>query len=263
MTSSCKSCMSMSDNRIQNPALIQSGKPGVAVYHQIQKTLEDEICTSMEIGDYLASEKVLALRFGVNRHTVRRAISVLVDKGYVERRHGVGCMVLNKPLTYDIKSTTKFTENIEALGHKTESKLLSIEMIKPDKNLSKKLALSLGKEVLKIETVRSVDDFPFCLISHYVPYSLLSNFDFKYLGGSLHKYLKTTYGWSLRRTSSLITAALPSTEDSRLLAMPKNIPILRVESVNVRTSDSQIIEFSVTRFRADKMELKVTPNEQL
>lgn len=258
-----KSRMSMSNKRVQSPAVIQSGKPGVAVYHQIQKALEDEICSSLEIGEYLASETALAVRFGVNRHTVRRAISVLVDKGYIERRHGVGCMVLNKPLTYDIKSTTKFTENIEALGHKSESKLVSIEVMKANSYLLKKLNLSAEKEVLKIETVRSVDDCPVCLISHYVPYSLLSNFDFKYSGGSLHRYLKSTYGWSLRRLSSLITASLPSTEDARLLSMPKNMPILRVESANVRTLDNLIVEFSVTRFRADKMELKVTPPEEV
>lgn len=253
----------MSNTRVHSPAAIQSGRPGVAVYHQIQKALEDEICASMEVGDYLASEKVLALRFGVNRHTVRRAISILVDKGYVERQHGIGCVIVNKPLTYDIKSTTKFTENIEALGYKTESKLISIELVKPDKNLAKKLDISPGKDVLKIETVRSVDDCPFCLITHYIPHYLLATFDFQYLGGSLHKYLKTNYGWSLRRTSSLISATLPSTEDSRLLAMPKNMPILRVESINIRAADNQIIEFSVTRFRSDKMELKVTPTEQI
>ena len=49
---------------------------GETVYSQIARSLEDDIQRFYKAGDFLPSEQELAIRFGVNRHTVRRAIAL-------------------------------------------------------------------------------------------------------------------------------------------------------------------------------------------
>lgn len=51
-----------------------------------------------------------------------------------------------------------------------------------------------------------------------------------------------------------ISARIARPRDARLLKMPANNPILLSESINVNQSDT-VIEYGVTRFRGDRMEL--------
>ena len=48
------------------------------------------------VGDCLPSESALAEKFGVSRTTIRDAVSGLVEKGFLVRKHGKGVFVINK-----------------------------------------------------------------------------------------------------------------------------------------------------------------------
>ena len=63
----------------------------------------------------------------------------------------------------------------------------------------------------------------------------------------------------LRRTESLVTAVLPQGDDESLLGMPQNRPVLRVKSVNVDERDGTPVEYAITRFRADRIQLRINP----
>ncbi|PKM28667.1 MAG: phosphonate metabolism transcriptional regulator PhnF, partial [Gammaproteobacteria bacterium HGW-Gammaproteobacteria-11] len=97
---------------------------GKALYAQIAQQLEQDVLNQYAPGDYLPSEGDLAARFGVNRHTLRRAIDELVDSGMVERHHGRGVMVLDNQVDYQIGTGTRFTENLAALGMLTANRIL-------------------------------------------------------------------------------------------------------------------------------------------
>jgi GntR family phosphonate transport system transcriptional regulator len=232
---------------------------GVAVYRQVQRQLEDEIRSLYNPCDALPAEAVLAERFGVNRHTLRRAIDGLVADGWIERRHGLGSFVLDKPVDYNIGQRTRFTETLEALGRKTESVVLRKLRVPAQGGVARWLQLDDGEPVIWIETLRSVDESPFCVISHYLPAALLPGLIEDYEGGSLHEFIESAHGWRLQRTESLISSTLPQGDDASLLAMPAAMPVLRVKSVNVRDRDGIPVEYALTRFRADRMQLRITP----
>lgn len=232
---------------------------GVAVYRQIQRQLEDEIRSLRRPCDALPAEAILAERFGVNRHTLRRAIDGLVADGWIERRHGLGSFVLDKPVDYDIGARTRFTETLETLGHKTESIVLRKLRMPAQGGVASRLQLDAGEPAIWIETLRCVDDKPFCVISHFLPEALLPGLLDDYAGGSLHEFIEANYGWPLQRIESLVSAALPQGDDARMLAMPATQPVLRVKSVNVRQRDGTPVEYCLTRSRADRMQLRITP----
>ena len=238
--------------------MIQRGT-GETVYRQVQRQLEAEIRSLHRPGDALPPEAALAERFGVNRHTLRRALEGLIAEGWVERRRGTGSFVLNKPLNYDIGQRTRFTETLEAQGRITESTVLRKLRIPAQGGVAQRLQLKEGEPVAWIETLRSVDGAPFCVISHYLPLALMPGILDDYAGGSLHEFIESQHGWRLRRTESLISGALPQGDDASLLAMPAHAPVLRVKSVNVRDRDDAPVEYALTRFRADRMQLRITP----
>jgi GntR family transcriptional regulator len=67
---------------------------GVPLHRQLFLVLHDEIARgAIAPGDALPTEQALCDQFGVSRITVRRALTDLAERGYIERRQGVGSFV--------------------------------------------------------------------------------------------------------------------------------------------------------------------------
>ena len=80
---------------------------GVAVWRQIAERLRTEISLDVwKTHDRLPSEAELADRFGVNRHTVRRAVASLAVEGILRANQGRGTFVAQKPISYPISART-------------------------------------------------------------------------------------------------------------------------------------------------------------
>ncbi|KZX75106.1 hypothetical protein A3715_02400 [Oleiphilus sp. HI0009] len=236
---------------------ISRGEGSVPVYRQIALWLKKEISDNYQAGDALPSEIALAKKLGVNRHTLRRGVDELVSEGSVERRHGVGVLVLDKVHSYSINSQSRFTEAFEALGFETRSALLAKKVIIANDVLSEKLEIEGGAHVIHLETLRIVEQQPFCLISHFLPLNAFPGVLDTFEGGSLHRFLKSNFGTGLARKESVVSAALPTSEEAAQLLMPKGGPILKSKSVNADVIGGRPIEYAITRFRGGATELSL------
>lgn len=232
---------------------------GEALYAQIARQIEQELGTIYPPGAGLPSEADLAHRFGVNRHTLRRAIDELIDGGMLERRHGLGVFVTDAPLDYQVAAGTRFTEVLNAHGLVTDSRVLRSQTIPATVRVAERLGLALASPVLWLETLRVVDGRPFCVSSHFLSIARFPDIGAQYQGGSLHQFLASNYGCVLRRTESLVTAVLPQGDDARLLGMPQNRPVLRVKSLNLDDRDATPVEYVITRFHAQRIQLRINP----
>lgn len=232
---------------------------GITMYAKIARHLKQEILQNYRPGALLPPEGDMARRFGVNRHTLRRGTEELIAEGLVERRHGRGVIVTDHLLDYQLGAGTRFTETFSALGKSTESRPLRILRIAPTESVAQRLRLRPGAEVLWIETLRMAEARPLCLISHFLSADRFGWLANEYRGGSLHQLLETRLRSTLRRTESLVTAQLPEGEDARLLGIPPNRPVLRVKSLNVQDHDGMPVEYALTRFRADRVQLRINP----
>ena len=239
--------------------LVSRNEGNLPIYRQIRDVLVNEIQDLFQAGDSLPAEKELALRFGVNRHTLRRAIDELVSDGLVERRHGKGVFILEPAINYSIGSSTRFTETLQSQGRSTTSRVLRKQVIQARGTVASRLQITDGDEVIFIETLRTVESKPFCIISHFIPLNAFHNVYESYNEGSLHEFLKKCGGVELRREESLVSAILPGAEDASLLNMPRHEPVLRVKSLNLDVKSSKPVEYAVTRFRGDTTQLSIKP----
>ncbi|MDR2216477.1 MAG: phosphonate metabolism transcriptional regulator PhnF [Nevskiaceae bacterium] len=231
---------------------------GEAIYSQIARLLKEEIESFLKPGACLPSENDFAERFGVNRHTVRHAIDELIQAGILERRHGKGTFVLDTPTDYALSRGTRFTETIESMGKTASTRILRKLIVPARGGVAARLRLQENDPVIWLESLRMADAHPVCVTSHFLPQKFFSDELAKYIGGSLHNCLSTHYGLALRRTESLVSATLPQGDDASVLGMPRNQPVLKVKSVNVREQDGIALEYALTRFRADRIHLRVS-----
>ncbi len=231
---------------------------GISLYAQIAEVLERDYVRQGSAGDKLPSEGELAARFGVNRHTLRRAVDELITIGLLERQHGVGIFITDQLLDYRVGTNTRFTQTLTDIGISADTRVIRKMIAPASAGVARNLSLEADDHVLWIETLRLAGGVPFCVISHFLqvqPYKELLS---EYQDGSLHDVLATRCG-KLRRTESLVTAVLPQGDDAKLLGITQNRPVLRVKSLNVLDLDNTPVEYAITRFRADRIQLRITP----
>lgn len=239
--------------------MINRGSGSLPVYKQISESLRQEVQNLYKAGDILPAEAELAKRYNVNRHTLRHAVDELVEDGLVIRQHGKGTFVLAPTIDYVIGANTRFTENLESLGVTTQSRVLRKQIIPARGGVAEKLQIEEGTKVIFLETLREVDSKPFCISSHFLPLERVPEVFESYQSSSLHAFLETKCSVKIKRTESLISAVTPLADDALQLKMPRNMPALRVKSLNVEMDSLKPIEYVVTRFRGDTAQLSIQP----
>lgn len=223
-------------------------------YQEIAAKLEEELKNHYRCGDYLPAEQQLADRFAVNRHTLRRAIDQLVERGWVQRRQGVGVLVLMRPFDYPLNAQARFSQNLLEQGsHPTSERLLAV--LRPASNqVAQALDVTEGQNVVHLRTLRRVNGIALCLIDHYFSelawWPALQGFS----QGSLHDYLDQQLDIRLLRTQTRISARRAQAKESKLLEIPNMAPLLCVRTLNYRNDVATPAEYSVSLTRADMIE---------
>jgi GntR family phosphonate transport system transcriptional regulator len=244
---------------MHHPKQIDRSNGSQPVYRQISRIIKKDISNHYMTGDMLPSEKDLAQTFKVNRHTVRRALEELLHAGHVDRIRGKGTFVLKSSVDYAIHSNTRFTETLESQGRRTVSQVLENARGIAQYRIAEKLKLPPGAPIIHLQTMRTIDAIPFCVSHHYFPSPAFDRILNRYTGGSLHRFISEQYGKRLKRINSLISAHSPENETARQLNLPEDVPILKVESVNVEKPTTVPAEYVVTQFRGDAIQLSVKP----
>ena len=175
-------------------------------WQEIAAKLEVELRTHYRCGDYLPAEQQLADRYEVNRHTLRRAIDQLVERGWVQRRQGVGVLVLMRPFDYPLNAQARFSQNLLDQGsHPTSEKLLSV--LRPaSRHVADALGIQEGDNVVHLRTLRRVNGVAVCQIDHYFADLSLWPVLQHFASGSLHDFLQEATGIALKRTQTRISA---------------------------------------------------------
>src|SRR5439155_21817987 len=75
-------------------------------------------------GEKLPGEMEIAETYRVNRHTVRRALATLAERGLVRPERGSGTYVETQRLAYPLRSRTRFSEIVGAGGREPPGQLI-------------------------------------------------------------------------------------------------------------------------------------------
>ena len=227
-------------------------------YQSIRKALAAEIKESFSAGDQLPSENQLAERFEVNRHTLRRAIDLLVQDGLVVRRRGIGLFVLEPLVDYPLKPTTRLSANLRHTGREGDRKPLRRFVQNAPENIARRLEIPTGTSVMCLDFLILTEGASLSLATHYFALEPWRKIYEAFTGeGSLHDFIQREYGVELYRSKSLISSGLPSDKDASALLVPRNLPLITVKSVNVNVANNRPAEYVRSRFRSDRVELSI------
>jgi GntR family transcriptional regulator len=117
-------------------------------------------------GEAIHAEAALAQSYGVALGTIRQAVSLLVEDGLLERRHGKGTFVSPGLTGASMLRFFRFRAP-NALSEPPVSQILSRRLRRADAAESAAFALAADAQVLQLERVRRIDGEP-CLLETIV-----------------------------------------------------------------------------------------------
>lgn len=230
------------------------------LWKQIANTLRAEIHAGHKPGDRLPTEAQLATRFGVNRHTVRRALADLVADGVIQTRRGVGARVSATPTEYPLTRRMRFHRAISATGRVPGRRILSAQTQPANPVEAGALNLAVDDPVLRVEGLTLSDGI---VIGHF-----RSSFPTTRLPG-MARAIASGLGITdslaacgvadhLRAWTRLSARAADQIIAGHLSLRPGD-PVLRTEGVNADPQGTPV-EYAVGHFAGERVTLTVTPD---
>lgn len=229
---------------------------GVALWRQIQKVIEGEIADgTWSPGDRIPTEYQLAERFAVNRHTVRRALSELEEKGLLRVEQGRGTFVHEHVIDYKVGARTRFTENLGQQSRAAQGRLLSHATVSAPTKVARALGLPDGAPVVRLAKTGEADGYCISVTDHYFPADRFAGIGAAYQAtGSVSAALARCGVADYERRRTRVIARMPSAADADVLRQPRNRPVLVTEALNV-DADGRVVEFGITRWASDWVQI--------
>jgi DNA-binding GntR family transcriptional regulator len=221
----------------------------VPLYFQVAEQFEKAILTGeIAPGERIDNEIALAKELGLSRPTMRQAIQVLVDKGMLVRKRGVGTQVVHPPIKRTVELTSLY-DDLKRTGHAMETAVLGHELAEADETAASRLRVSEGSPVWRLERLRSVDGQPLALMCNYVPAKItdLSRVDFSTSG--LYEHFRAE-GIHLRVAHQTISARRAEAREAKLLGGRKGDPVLTMERTSFDDS-GRAVEYGTHLYRPD------------
>ena len=236
----------------------QDAASGVALWRQVADGIERGIANgSFAAGEKLPGETEIAETYRVNRHTVRRALAALAERGLVRAERGSGTYVEAQKLAYPLRSRTRFSEIVGAGGQEPRGQWIDASQDVATRELARALGLKTGEPLIRIEALRSADRTPICISTTW-----LSAERFPDAGGvfasvrSMTKLLAHYGIRDYRRASTKITAAIADATDAARLDLALGRPVLVVDATDVDTNGTPLVT-KRSRFAAERVEFLV------
>ncbi len=234
---------------------------GVALWRQIA----DRMRLAINNGDFdetgmMPPEMTLAARFGVNRHTVRSAMAALAEEGIVRPIQGIGTRIERRDrLRFPISKRTRFSQGLGNQARDIENKMLEAATEVAPSTVAEALGLPIGALCVRMETVNSADKRPISRATHYFPADRFGG-----IGEIFGRTRSITASFrelgvaDYVRRSTEISAIHAEGDDIRHLKLSPGAIILVATAVNTDLEGTPI-QFSRTRFAADRVKLTVEP----
>ena len=228
------------------------------VWKSIAIALTDDIAQGRyATGGKLPAEMQLAAKFGVNRHTVRRALAEMAQQGLVHARRGAGVFVAAKPTDYPIGKRVRFHQNVAKGGQTPAKQVLSLETRAAGAREAEALGLDPGSTVHVYNGLSLADGQPMALFESVFPADLVPDIlPALEEEPSVTAALKRCGIHDYTRAETRITAKLANATQALHLRLTEGAPLLRTTGLNL-TADGTPIEFGRTWFAGDRVTLTV------
>lgn len=233
-------------------------------WQQVEEELAADIAAGRFVDDNrLPREAELMARFGVGRHSIRRAMQQLQNRGLVQVEQGKGTFVRDARLDYRLSERTRFSQNLLEQGREPLGQAIKEEAIAAPRRVSEALRLPTNEPVYHIVRLGFADEDPIGLSNAYFPVRRFPGFDKARRNGSSVSVILAEYGVTdYIRLRTDIIVRLPTREEARHLRQSETQPIVLLKKVDVDMKGTPI-SYSESVWPSERVQFSIDNTSQL
>ncbi|MGQ8875377.1 trehalose operon repressor [Paenibacillus sp. TSA_86.1] len=221
----------------------------IRIYEDIAERIRNG---DIEAGTLLQSELDLSERYQTSRETIRKALKMLYEEGYIQKIQGKGSIVLDiRKIDFPVSGLVSFKELAQKMGHRAQTVVKLFEEQVVDQALSQKTSFALNEHVWQINRVRKVDGEHVILDKDYISQRFIPGLNKDICSDSIYEYIEQKLGLTISYAKKEILVEEPTAEDRELLDLEgfHNVVVVRSK---VYLEDTSQFEFTESRHRPDK-----------
>ena len=218
------------------------------LYYQLKEIFLAKIENEeLKEGDMIPSENELQQIFDVSRATVRNAIQLLVNEGFMEKKKGKGTFVKRRKIEEQLPVLKSFTE--EMIERDASKKVISAKYTKASPAISSHLGLSSDESVFSLKRLMVVDGKPLGILHSYIPARYKLGLDEDYTK-SLYRILEKK-GIRLKEAEQTIEASMSNQEQTRLMGQKTPFPTLVIRRL-AYSINGEVVEYVKGVYHGDR-----------
>lgn len=224
-------------------------------YETIVNILEKEILDGKyDSNKKLPTEEELIARLNVSKNTVRKAIDILVTKGYIYRVQGSGIFLrdFSREGCMDIREMNGLTKTYS--NNNLKSKVLEVSLIDADKELASKMRCNVNTKLYYVKRVRYLNGEPMEIEESYYNKEIIPYLNEEICSKSIFSYVINDLKLKIGFADRVISCEKLNEEEAELLNLKKDDPTLIINNT-VFLSSGIVFDVSLEKYNYSKMKI--------
>ncbi len=223
-------------------------------YQIIFNTIVDQI-KSGEIppNSLLPSENELKDLYDTSRETIRKALNLLAQNGYIQKVRGKGSIVIDiNKFDFPVSGLVSFKELADKMDKKPRTIVNELSLIiKPDGYIRQQLQLSGKEQVWKVVRTREIGGKKIILDKDYLAAKFVPSLTEDICADSIYTYLENELNLKISFAKKEIIVEEPTAEDRAFLDLEGFHNIVVIKNY-VYLEDATLFQYTESRHRPDK-----------
>lgn len=216
----------------------------VPLYYSIMEVIKDSIINGIyPIGSLLPTETEFEEQFKVSKITVRKAIELLENDGYVTKKSGKGTTVISNSIFNKLSNGQSFSSILNQQGYQVTKENTQFEYMTLDPQ--HELFQHYGRQCLKITRCYYLDGQPYIHFTHYLPGNIQIPETQNLNDFSLYMYLYQ-HNLSVADFNDDFFVDFPPLDILNILQL-ENVPVLGRKRIS-HDINGKVIEVSYARY---------------
>lgn len=241
---------------VPQPEITLDRSSPVPLYFQVAEQLERAILGGdIAPGERIETEVAMAAGLGVSRPTLRQAIQLLVDKGMLVRRRGVGTQVVHGKIRRSVELTSLF-DDLSAAGQQPRTDVLELTEVPADDHVAHELQVEPGAAVWSLHRLRFVGERPIALMHNFLPVESIDLEGVDLTTTGLYAHLRRC-GVHVSVARQRIGSRRADAAEARMLEEKRGAPLLTMQRTSY-DNGGRAVEYGTHAYRPEHYAFEMT-----
>lgn len=221
----------------------------IVIYNELVEKIDAGV---WQVDQLLPSENELKDVYDTSRETIRKALTLLSQNGYIQKVRGKGSVVIRRDkYDFPVSGLVSFKELAEKMGNKPRTVVERLNLITPDKDLAKQLQIEGGEQVWEVVRTRQLSGDRVILDKDYLKQSSVPTLTKAICENSIYEYIEGELNLTISFAKKEITVEEITDEDQTLLDLGDFSHIVVIKNY-VYLDDATLFQYTESRHRPDR-----------